>query len=607
MTSKSDYHQQQKLANAKDLFQYLEYLPKSALLKLYADETYGFYACRAVLQSALPELARQYVLRLAVCGGSFSRKDMALWHSSFGARDAVHALRRMEALSVVEPVEEKEKEKEKEAKEDEIRLTSEFHKGILKSISNLSPAPWEPLTPKRQELIIQQQTANMPENKANAMLLMMKHKKIKSPPTLEELEMYTQRRWESVLHYLVGSDSTQVEEPPEGVKNFLESTGLMQDDPDYVNNNNDKSEGANGGGTSSSMKSSSSSGKDKTPLIITSKGYEFMLQETHVQVWQFMLQLFLSFSKYEQASELRHEALLFLIALSYCKVGEGYLTKDLIKSHQEFLKFFKQLGLLYTCKIGLNVTAFYPTRVSISLVAGASHTSSSSSNSNSKQGGGADGGGDTGGMDDSNLVGPSASSTRVLESALASPQPSTSHIAIIVQTNFQLCAYTTSPLHVSMLGLFCDVINYRRLPNIIMYKITRDSVKDAFRLGITAPQILRFLKMHAHPRLRTGDQPLIPTNIEDQIWLWDHELRRVILEEVYVHQCTGQDEFAAVQQFAKDKYAYAWGSETDNRIMIRYERAEYILAYVRHWKAKKVQRMHRAAQESGSKRHSSYG
>lgn len=58
MASKSSQHHQ-RLSNAKDLFEYLEFLPKSSLLLLYADETYGFYACRAVLQLALPELARQ--------------------------------------------------------------------------------------------------------------------------------------------------------------------------------------------------------------------------------------------------------------------------------------------------------------------------------------------------------------------------------------------------------------------------------------------------------------------------------------------------------------------------------------------------------------------
>ena len=49
-------------------------------------------------------------------------------------------------------------------------------------------------------------------------------------------------------------------------------------------------------------------------------------------------------------------------------------------------------------------------------------------------------------------------SSKALESALAHPRPhDSSHLAIIVQTNFQLCTYTTSELHVSMLGLFCDV------------------------------------------------------------------------------------------------------------------------------------------------------
>ena len=48
----------------------------------------------------------------------------------------------------------------------------------------------------------------------------------------------------------------------------------------------------------------------------------------------------------------------------------------------------------------------------------------------------------------------SAAATRVLENVLEDPIPSKNHIAIIVQTNFQVCAYTTSSLHVSMLGLF---------------------------------------------------------------------------------------------------------------------------------------------------------
>lgn len=590
-SSSSNKAQTKKLSLSKNIFHYLELLPKPALLQLYTESTYGPYTCRAVLQSAMPEMARQYILRLAVCGGIFSKKDMALWHNTFGKRDASLILKRMEAFAIVEstppPASKSNDDSSKGGEEDpssssslqsqllqtNVCLTMEFKSGILKSISSLTSAPWEPITPHHLQSLQSDPTTPL--------------KNRKPPPTMGDLEYYTQRRWESVLHYLVGSSDTSIEEPPEGVKSFLESTGLMQDDPEYSE-----------AGSTTKLKNG------KPPLIITSKGYEFMLQDTHIQVWQFLLQLLLSFAKYEQSETLRQEALLFVFALSYCKVGEGYLTRDLSPSHQEFLRFFRQLGLLYTTKIAPNLTAFYPTRVSVSLVAGSNDASSRSNNDKEdNEMDGHDSYGDENPSneqdDPTNSTNPSASSTRVLEAALANPKPSSSHIGIIVQTNFQLCAYTTSPLHLSMLGLFCNVLNYRRLPNVIFYQITRDSVKQAFRLGITAHQILRFLKMHAHPRLRNGEQPLVPTNIQDQIWLWDREQSRVQMKEVYVHQCTGADEFKAVSQFAKDKGAYAWGSETGNRIMIVYDRAEYILAYVRHWKARKI---HRVAQ-----RQSSYG
>jgi len=89
----------------------------------------------------------------------------------------------------------------------------------------------------------------------------------------------------------------------------------------------------------------------------------------------------------------------------------------------------------------------------------------------------------------------SAKQNRSLEAALALPEPAKlPHIAILVQTNFHLCAYTTSELHVKMLSLFCYLPEYLRLHNYIIARLTRDSVKVAFVLGITAAQILRFYK-----------------------------------------------------------------------------------------------------------------
>jgi transcription initiation factor TFIIH subunit 4 len=136
------------------------------------------------------------------------------------------------------------------------------------------------------------------------------------------------------------------------------------------------------------------------------------------------------------------------------------------------------------------------------------------------------------GSDASAIIGQSIAASRALEESLAAPVPSRSHLAIVVQTNFQVVCYTRSKLHISTLGLFCDVTTFRKLPNVIFFHITRDSIRSAFRLGVLADQILRFLHVHAHPMLRNGDQPSVPSNVTDQILLWDKERHRVVMDEV---------------------------------------------------------------------------
>ena len=227
-------------------------------------------------------------------------------------------------------------------------------------------------------------------------------------------------------------------------------------------------------------------------------------------------------------------------------------TKDLAK-----------FGLLYVRKLGKTVI-FYPTRVAMQLV-GEEGT-----------GGGTGGGG-----------GMWSLSSKALESALSNPNPKdSSHLAIIVQTNFQLCAYTTSELHVSMLGLFCDVQTIRRLPNVVFMAITRDSIKSAFALGIQAQQILRFLEKHAHPKLRQGTASPLPGNVVDQIYLWDRERHRVVWNEVFMHQCMLAGEFAAAFNYALETKSHVWSSENRNQLFIKYENAEKFQTFVRKWRAK---------------------
>jgi len=301
---------------------------------------------------------------------------------------------------------------------------------------------------------------------------------------------------------------------------------------------------------------------------------------------------------------IRIEAISFLICIGSCRVGEGYHSSVLgkSKSAKQVMRDFGRFGLLIVCRVAGKIS-FYPTKVAVNLVA---------SNEKSRQ---------------SDILGKSVTATRSLEeglylyaislaslfcvvtllvllatrdlachltrscltylsrfSALDAPVPSRSHLAIIVQTNFQVAAYTRSKLHISTLGLFCDITSYRRLPNVIFFKITRDSIRSAFRLGVTAEQILRFLLIHAHPMLRSGGHQLVPTNVRDQILLWDRERWRVVIDEVWVHQCRDVAEFAAICQYASDSDALAWGAAHTNKLFIHWSKHSRIQNHIRKYR-----------------------
>lgn len=610
-TKTEEQEQEAETETTTDLFSFLETLPRTSLLALYEDPTQGQFAAKTTLQK-LPELARQITIRLSVCGGAFPYDKCADWSSSQNKRDVKLALSRMEALCVINPVpvllandaddttaqdvetelllgnmnsnkQQKEKRKKQKSKAGKkfildnidpkgiIQLSPPFQKAIKVALTSITPAPYPELSNEELERFINLETNNGNGNSINNYNGNMAEEKEKKypnqAPTPTQLETFTQKRWDSVLHYLVGTDDSNYEDPPEAIQHFLQETGLMQEDPDYR-------------------------GKHVAPLIISSKGYEFMLQDVIVQVWQFILKYIKKMAgaqvkvntAVDQQEAARKEALLFLICLSYCKVGKGYPAGALTKRTKKIMKEWSYFGLLYICKIG-GALIFFPTRVAVNLVVGGltdgiGSAAGSASESTSLA-----------------ALSSSAAATRVLENALEAPIPSKNHIAIIVQTNFQVCAYTTSSLHVSMLGLFCDVTTFRRLPNVIFYRITRDSVKGAFKLGIEARQILRFLKMHAHPRLRTGDQPLIPGNVEDQIILWDRERSRVRMNEVYSLQCQNGKEFDAVRQYAQDHDAFGWGSELKLRIMVNYDKGEQIYAFVRRWRSAQMKK--REARDTG--------
>ncbi len=164
----------------------------------------------------------------------------------------------------------------------------------------------------------------------------------KTCPTRERIEGEMHRKWESVLHFLVGSDpdETKVPYPPESVISFMQQTGLMVETDD---------------------------GKS---LVISNRGYEFMLKDIRTQAWMFVLTLLLG-----QPTD-RDELLIFLFMLSHCRVAEDYPLSALTKAQLGMAKDFINLGLLHQRKV--SSSRFYTTSVAVNLIFGATMSSCSS-------------------------------------------------------------------------------------------------------------------------------------------------------------------------------------------------------------------------------------
>ena len=560
-------------------------LSRESLLGLYSDEKRGRYVCRAVLQR-LPETSQQIVVRLSCTGGEFpigGETSIRVWLKGFNigggggeggkASTPISRLLSKQLNELYHWAIVTEKQALPNGSDDAslgsensiLRLTPEFFKGLKDSLHSMDASPWIALRPEQMKSMVNE--ANQDNTTG---------RKIRFPAkTTDDLERYTQTQWDAVLHYLVGTPNMKLQPNP-AVTHFLLQTDLMQPDPDYKRS------------------------REEAPLVITQKGYDFMLQDNAQQVWHFVVQYLATVSGSKKGDLVQREALLVLICLSFSRFGECYSTASLTKRGLKIVKDLSLFGLIYFKDVGSN-SIFYPTRIAMQLAGG----------NDSGSGIGGKGGGMW------------SWSSKALDSALSESRPqNSSHLAIIVQTNFQLCAYTTSELHVSMLGLFCDVGSIRRLPNVIFMTITRDSIKGAFNLGIQAQQILRFLEKHAHPRLRQGSGGLgssvskspLPGNVVDQICLWyvvsvseaimvlslflamfsltflfshrDHERHRVVWNEVFMHQPMMPGEFNAVLKYVTDHGAHAWSSERRNQIYIKYHQVERVQKFIQKWRAK---------------------
>ncbi|XP_014784318.1 general transcription factor IIH subunit 4 [Octopus bimaculoides] len=253
--------------------------------------------------------------------------------------------------------------------------------------------------------------------------------------------------------------------------------------------------------------------EDQAP-VITPNGFQFLLMDTSSQVWFFMLQYLNTLAT--RGMDLV-ESLSFLFQLSFSIFGKDYTTEGMSEAQLRLLQHLREFGLVYQRK--RKSQRYYPTKLAINLAAGLSQVSDNAI----RQG------------------------------------------FIVVETNYRVYAYTDSQLQIALLALFTEMIY--RFPNMVVGQITRDSVRSALSCGISADQIIHFLKSHAHEKM-LEKMPVIPPTVTDQIHLWELERDRFkFTDGVLYNQFLSQSDFELLRDYARDLGVLVW-DKPSKRVMV---------------------------------------
>ncbi len=248
---------------------------------------------------------------------------------------------------------------------------------------------------------------------------------------------------------------------------------------------------------------------------ITSAGFQFLLMDTVSQVWYFMLQ-------YLETTEQRHivlvECLSFLFQISFSTYGKDYSVEGMTENQFSFMQHLREVGLVFQRK--RKSRRYYPTKLAINL--GSAITGESSLDVNQQR-------------------------------------------YIVVETNYRVYAYTKCSLQLALLSLFCDILC--RFPEFCVATLSRESVQQALASGITAEQILHYLRSRAHP-IMLKQTPIVPPTIADQIRLWEIERERLqFTDGVLYNEFLSQSDYETLRKYADDVGALLWAN-SNKRLMV---------------------------------------
>lgn len=515
---------------------YLASLDQEVRMELFcAPET-----CLAVFR-LLPQLAKFYIMTLLFQSTMIPYSDLNRWINKSNAKMyQAESLKRLRSLNLLKEVKRQivHPTTKQPAAVTFVQLNDVFKQSFKNAIAGLPPG----VSPNND--------LNLHLNDATTPKL-----------SVEYLDGWSLDKWERILHFMVGSQTSQVNCPSIVVLRLLRYSGLMELESDRVLLESNEELTPN---YRPETNKDLSMGVLRS-LMITKHGFQFLLQEINSQIWTLLIQYLLMSETKDKNSV---DVLNFIFLLGSLELGQMYPISMLSEIQQQMLFDLSEFGLIYHDK---TESYFYPTRLSTAL------TSESAS---------------------------FKSASTVMDEEIANPSTGT----IVIETNFKIYCYTSSPLQIAILNLF--VYMKARFANLVTGVVSRESIRSALVNGISAEQILNYLESHAHPgMIKLGQDEytkkhefqssignttaierlkmdILPPTVVDQIKLWQLELDRVHPTKGLLYRDFQNDmEFEKLLNFGEENGIIVWKDMDKKKFFVTTEGSQQIFDYAnRLWR-----------------------
>lgn len=496
--------------------EYLEGLPQQVQSRLYESPA----TCLAIYR-LLPQLAKFFVMSMVFNQNDVSLRDLDRWVKSNGKFQFTEAIKSMKSL----------------------HLLIEGRSGAPLMI-NLNPIFRESFKNALTGGEVHDSFGNVVDEH-------------NSPVTMTILDQYAADKWETILHFMVGTPLSKT--PSDNVLNLLRHSKLMED------------EGGN------------------SRLKITNEGFQFLLQDVNAQIWTLLLQ-YLKMAETLQMDPV--DVLNFIFMLGALELGKAYSAVGLSNTQKTMLQDMRDYGLVF--QKSSNVNKFYPTRLAAMLTSDTMsiRTASGAMNSVLKQ---------TSNNRDENTVAATNAEDDVAQDRTTGQNVQDG--ALIIETNFKLYSYSNSPLQIAILSLFVHLKS--RFANMVTGQVTRESIRRALHNGITADQIIAYLETHAHPQMRRLAEDnlekkfeldpncketlqILPPTVVDQIKLWQLELDRIASYDGYLFtDFESYQEYQVLSTYSQDIGVLLWKDDKKRRFFVSKEGNSQVIDFVKRRSKKK--------------------